>query len=53
MSDFNVSWSNLAGFNLLRSSVWIIPGLDNKHSEGIKIQLYRRVDSRYWSRVIS
>ena len=39
MLDFNVSWSSFAGFNLLRSSVWIIPDLENKHSEGIKIQL--------------
>ena len=35
----NISWPSLAGFNLLHSSIWIIPDLENKHSEGIKIQL--------------
>ena len=37
MLDLNVSWSSLAGFNLLHSSVWIIPDLENNHSEGMQI----------------
>ena len=40
MLDFkNVSWSSLAG----RSSVWIRPDLENKHSEGTEVAVITKI----------